>query len=413
VRHKRRRSGPRWTGGRIARVGVAAVAALLLAWLAVRSSVVNGLARANPFVADRIAHGDPRVAIELAMVEFALRNGRVGPASRARAERALDRAELADEPFLLAAVDAAAHGDAARSETLLTEARRRNPRDRLTRLLLLDRYLRTGRSAQAGTELAVLTQLIPQVEAALVPQLLQLARDPKTRPGLALILKRNPSVRDLLLGTLAGNPADSGLVMELAAASGAGANPAAPPAWQSTLLNSLVGHGDFARAYALWRGFLRQPAEDGPKGLYDGAFRGAPGAAPFNWSFASGSDGTVDRTPAPALQVQYYGRGAVNLASQLLMLRPGSYKLQLRAEGDAKGEGSILSWTLSCAGSKAPIVRLPLKGIASAPRLLAAGFAIPAGCPAQWLRLEGSPGDVASEQDVTLSNLQLTGPAGS
>src|SRR5439155_24346006 len=108
------------------------------------------------------------------------------------------------EPFLVAGIAADAAHEEGRAEALLAEARRRNPRGRFTRLLLLDLYLRHGRSEAAGAELAALSRPIPEAGGALVPELSRLPPDPKTRPGLAKMLRQNPDIRDVTPANLAG-----------------------------------------------------------------------------------------------------------------------------------------------------------------------------------------------------------------
>jgi hypothetical protein len=412
TRRSGRRRGRRGPLGaaRLVRIVAAAVAVLFVGWWAMKITVVNALTRENPFLVARIAPSDPRTAMALAMTEFALRNGRVGAGAERDARAALGRAALADEPFLLDAVAAAVAHDDARSERLLTEARRRNPRGRFTRLLLLNLYLRQGRAEEAGIELAALGRLIPDSAGALVPELSRLARDPKTRPGAARMLRRNPELRDLTLASLAGS-ADPNLVLALAAASGSGGDPAHPPQWQSVLLGRLIAAGDVERAYQLWRSATHLAGSETSKGLYDAGFAGAPGAPPFNWELTTDSEGVAERTHG-SLQVDYYGRAERMLARQLLILKPGTYRLQMRAEGAAKGQGTKLVWSVICTDGKAPLVQLPLTEVDSAPRRLSASFTVPAGCRAQWLRLDGAPGDVAAEQAATLSNLEIVPAAG-
>jgi hypothetical protein len=375
-------------------------------------AVVSALVDLNPFVPAAVSPGDPRAQLGVAMLEFAYRNGRVFPATRAKAVAALDRSALADEPFLLAAVDAAAHGDEARAEALLLEARHRNPRNRMARLLLLDRFLRTGRSDAAGAELAVLSQLIPGAAEALAPELGRMARDPRSAGGLARILRHDAGIRAGVLSSLASSSAtDPDAVLQLARASGA-ATPGTAQDWQAILLRRLADHGEFARAYALWKGFVGGPAAAASGGVYDGRFARMPGPPPFNWDLASGAEGTADRGPGPALQVDYYGRSALALARELVLLKPGGYRLVMRVSGAAKGEGTQLVWSVSCAPGDAALVQLPLTNVASAPRLVSAGFTVPAsGCAAQWVKLDGRPGDVAAEQNASIADLQIV-PAG-
>src|SRR5206468_1986758 len=108
-------------------------------------------------------------------------------------------------------------------------------------------YLRHGRSDQAGEELAALGRLIPEAGGALVPEISRLAAEPKMRPGLARMLRRNPDIRDLTLANLARTGKDDDLVLSLAAASGSGGDPSNPPQWQAVLLTKMIAAGDIGR----------------------------------------------------------------------------------------------------------------------------------------------------------------------
>jgi len=372
-------------------------------------ATVDAVVRQNPFLAAAAAPEHPQVRMALAITEFTLRNGRVGEATRAAATDALRKSALAEQPFLLAGVQAIADGDPARGQRLLEESRRRNPRSRLTRLLLLDRYLRQNRVEAAGVEISALTRLIPQAGAVLAPELARMARDPKMAAPVGDMLARNPELRGAVLAQLAGSGAPTELILGIARGGGgtAGAE------WQGVLMNRLIGQGDVAGAYRLWSRFAGLPPASGAKGLYDPRFAGAQGGPPFNWELTAGAEGVAERVAGPALQVDYYGRVPVTLARQLLMLGPGAYSLRFRAEGDAKGEASRLAWVVSCSGSKARLADVALTGINASPRTLAGRFTVPpSGCAAQWLSLEGTAGDVPSDEAATISGLQLTAGGG-
>ncbi|HEY0412867.1 MAG TPA: hypothetical protein VGD66_06990 [Allosphingosinicella sp.] len=405
MRNRGSRRRRRITGARVARWLICAAAALFAGWWVVRMAAVDALVRQNPFLAAAIAPEHPRVKIALAMTEFTLRNGHVGRAARAGVGDALRRSALSDEPFVLGAVYAIAGGEGARGDRLLEEARRRNPRSRLTRLLLVDRYLRENRADAAGTEIGVLRRLLPQADQVLIPELARMARAPETSASMKRILARDAVVRNSVLAHLAATGADTGLILGIAAAAPSGS---APADWQRVLIGRLAGEGHVADAYRLWLRFGGRGAA-GAKGIYDPGFAGLPGGPPFNWELVTGGEGVAERTPGGALQVDYYGRAPVTLARQIMMLAPGAYRLAFHAEGDAKGDGSRLTWNVTCLGAAGRLLQLPLTGIASGPRTLAAGFTVPPGCAAQWLSLDGSAGDVATEQAVTLSSLQLTG----
>lgn len=408
VRARRTRQGERISGGRLAGAALASLAGLALAFLVVRASAVDALLRENPFAAAAAWPGHPGARIGVAMAEFRLRGGRVAPDTQKRALDALGRYALAEEPFVLAAVKALSVGEDARGEALLAEARRRNPRSRIARLLLLDRHLRGERITEAGDEIAALNRLVPGASQAIVLELARLVRDPKTGPSLIEVLRRDPDMRDAVLQQLATSGADPDLLLRISA--GAGRSRASAP-WQGLLLSKLVEQGQYDRAYRLWQGFGGSGAGTS-KGLYDGGLAGLPGPEPFNWRFATGSAGVAERRQG-TLEIVYYGRATTELASQLLILRPGRYRLQFQAEGDARGEGSHLSWTVTCLPGNRPIADIRLAGIESARRGVVGDFIIPAaGCGAQWLRLNGVAGEFPTEQSVTLRDLRLSGGAG-
>lgn len=393
------------------KIVLAAAGALLLAWTVVRTSSVDALVRRNPAAAAAVAADHPRVRIALAMAEFRLRKGRLGDEGRASVRRALAQAPLIEEPFYLAAVDALAAGREAEGEALLLEARRRNPRARTARLILLDRHLRARRVAEAGIEIAALNRLMPRAAEVLVPELARMVREPRTGAALIDVLAHEPRLQQAVLAQLATSGADPDLILRIA-----GSNAATSPTrdglpWQQVLLARLVERGDVIRAHRLWRSFSGLGPGGDDKGVYDGRFAGQRGAPPFNWLLVSGAAGVAERTGAPALEVEYYGRLNVDLASQVLMLRPGRYRLQFRAEGDAKGEGSRLAWTLSCNVSKTPLLSLPLTDIDYSPRTVTGAFTVPAGCPAQWLRLSGAAGEFPKAQNATISEVRVTGDA--
>ena len=396
----------RLTPANILKIVLAAAGAAFLAWWVVKTSAVDALVRSNPVAAAAIAPDHPRVRMALAMLEFRLNQGRLSESGRRSAIATLADWPLTEEPFYLAGVHATAQGRTELGERLLVEARRRDPRARTPRLILLDRYLRQNRVSEAGIEIAALNRLVPQAADRLIPELTKMVRDPKTGAALIQVLAHEPALQQAVLGNLAASGADPDLVLRIA-----GSNSATSPTrdglpWQRSLLAKMVEKGDVARAHRLWRGFTGLPPAGDEKGLYDGRFEGQPGAPPFNWLLVSGPAGVAERIKGPALQVEYYGRASVDLASQLLMLKPGRYRLQLRAEGDAEGEASTLVWTVSCLGRNS-ILDLRLKGIDYTPRTIAGTFTVPAGCGAQWLRLHGIAGEFARAQSATMSELRI------
>jgi hypothetical protein len=338
------------------------------------------------------------------MAQVMQNRGSVSSEAAAAARHAMARAPLAEEPFLLEALKALARGENARAERLLVEARRRNPRSRMTRLILLDRYMRSGRIPQAAEEITVLNRLIPAASDVLVPELAKFARDPATRPALVDVLSSDPGLRERVLTNLAMGGADPELVTGLAAAAGGGSGENQP--WQEAMIASLVGRGEIARAYRIWSALPGVRPQEG--GLYDPRFQGLPGPPPFNWKLTAGNAGVAERGQGGGLQVEYYGRAPLELASQMLRLAPGRYRLAARVEGDASGEGARLAWRLQCAGGGAEIASLPLRGINYSPRVVGAEFTVSPGCAVQTLRLDGTPSEFPEAQNVTVGEISIS-----
>jgi hypothetical protein len=381
------------------------LAALLLAWQVVKTSAVGALIRRSPGAAAAVSINDPRVGIAIGMAEFQVGNGRVSPEGQRRLAAALAHAPLAEEPFVVQGVLAIAGGQADRGLRLLEEAKRRNPRSRVARLVLLDRYLRAKRLPEAGVEISVLNRLIARAGEALVPELARMATEPGTGPVLIGVLAREPGLQQAVFQHLAAGKIDPDQLLRLTRA--AGAAPAAAQPWQAVLLDRLVAKGDFGRAVQLWRGFTGLPDKGGEKAVYDGSFRGLPGPAPFNWSLSSTANGVAERTNGPALQIDYYGRADTDLASQLLVLGPGQHRLQFKVQGDAKGDGSRLEWTVTCAAGGGELLRLPITDTTYSPRAMTGTFTVPSGCGAQWLRLKGIAGEVPTGQNAVFSEVAV------
>lgn len=376
-----------------------------LAWMVVKTSAVYALADKNPAAAALVAADDPRVVMGLAMQEFSAKGGEVSPELRKASINALADDPLAEEPFILAGVNALAE-ERSNAERLLVEARSRNPRSRITNLLLLDRQLRAGRTEEAVATMNILTRLIPGAEAVLVGQLAQFAQTKSTRPTIKQLMERDRHIKNRLLEYLASDPKDLDLIMELADAGTGQGRPAAPAEWQRRLVAALVERGEARRAFPLWARFSGIAAEAGAPRIYDPDFKRLPGFAPFNWRFSDTNAGAAEPRPGGGLQIQYYGRDQATLVDQLLLLPFGRYRLSARVEGDAASDGPTLSWRLSCSRSGPQIVDLPLSRGNSA-EMVTQEFSVPAGCEVQTLALVGTPSEFAKDVFLTMTDLNL------
>ena len=314
--------------------------------------------------------------------------------------RAARKAPLAPEPFLVEGTIAQIGGDGPRAETLFLAARMRDPRAPAARYFLADHYLRTNRIAAGLTETAALARLSEKASEPLAPALAAYARTPGAVPQLRQFFRDSPVNGGRTLNILAQDPANAELVLALASPLPLRQSP--PPNWSTSLVNSLVTAGNHAAAEDVWRR-INGIRDRGL--LYDPQFRDRSAGPPFNWQLAAGSAGVAEASGGGGLSVIYYGREEVSLASQLLRLPPGAYRLAMRVEAPTSASG--LAWIIGCAvGTKQQLLRLPLN-IARKGRL-SGNFAVPAGdCAVQWIEFRGFSGESSGTTQVTISDLRL------
>ena len=313
---------------------------------------------------------------------------------------------LDERPYLLIGSDYLRAGQTRRATKTLEAGRRLDPRQRWIHLLLLERYLRDEKYAAATEELAVLARLVGPVQAPIATALAQMSVAPETRDAVRETLRRDPPLEKSVLAALASSDVDPSTIFGMASpAAWSSAN--ASGGWGTVLVDRLVTNQRYRTARAVWQRINRLSNRQVEPLLYDAGLDGLPGKPPFNWTLESGNVAAVDMR-AHALQVNYYGRDTGNLASQLLVLPPGDYSFTQTVSGSQRAAGSTLSWSIECDNQpdrKLAQMRLPLD--ASAPRRVAIKLTVPGNCPAQRLRLIGSPGEFPTPVSVTIEHPQF------
>jgi hypothetical protein len=212
------------------------------------------------------------------------------------------------------------------------------------------------------------------------------------------LFRANPQIEDAALIELARDGRNAPAVLALASP---GQRTARAP-WLPVLVNNLVNAGEYAKARAIWASVSSVGAAAQP--LFDAGFSNPEPPPPFNWSFASSTVGLAERQPGGRLHAIFYGQEDGALAKQLLMLRPGRYRLSMRLLSGSS-QAQALNWSVTCMGTPSPIAIEPLN--AAAARGLV--FAVPANCPAQLLQLSGVSADLPQQSDVTIGDLRLVG----
>jgi hypothetical protein len=254
---------------------------------------------------------------------------------------------------------------------------------------------------------SVLTRLVEGSAGALIPGLVQYARETGAVANLRKIFAANPALGNSVLAELARDASNTGLILSLA---GDEMRPTSGdvPAWQTQLLGSLIERGDYAKAHRLWQKI--SGLQIGKPGLFNPQFAEIAAPAPFNWTFGSGKFGLAEPAASDQLQVIYYGRDDGQFASQLLVLEPGTYQLRMQVARDGPSEEpSGLSWAVICQPGAKQLLSLPLGRAEGRAGAITGIFTVPQNCPSQQLALNGISREFAKSEQVKISDLQLVG----
>lgn len=375
------------------------VAALLLTVQIVRDAAVRKFATQEPVLAAKFWAHHPAVEISLGLARIGAAARQHQPVSAQTFEMIRDAAvksPLSSEPFTVKGVEASTKGDLASAQTAFVAAQRRDPRSASAAYFLAESYLRAGNGLKGLEQLALLARLTPDGGRPLLPFIAGYAQDPSNWPELRALFRSQDSLEESVLGVLAQDPRNSDAILAIADANHR--KPDSP--WLTTLLGSLVASGDYARAHSLWSSIGR--GGGGRQLLYDPDFSSPGPPPPFNWSLTTANVGIAERQAGKRLHVVFYANQDGVLASQLLLLEPGSYRLHMQLAGQPVHPEEML-WSVRCANATEPLATASI-GDAAARGLT---FQVTANCVAKMLELSGRSGDIAQQSDVTITGLGL------
>ncbi|QNQ07688.1 hypothetical protein [Sphingomonas alpina] len=321
------------------------------------------------------------------------------PAELARLRQRLTSKPLDGTAFALVALDATAKGDKERAAKLVAHALALEPRTRLAWLWRLDQQMRNGRTVEAANSTLRLLSVDPSQYPNYVPILARLAKDRRNISQIAAALRGNPGWRGPFLSTLQTNGFDPAI--RFAIMDAGNSNVYTIEQERAAFVADLITKADYERAYLAWVSYLPESALASVDTPYDAHFKGMPGPPPFNWQLTA-ADGDRAETNN-GLDLSYSGRKPVTLATQVVVLQPGGYRLRstvanANSEGPSSG-GTTLTWQAYCLPGNRPIGNLALDINVTGKPQLSAPFDVPETCQAVSLSLTGA----ASEFPVRLN----------
>jgi hypothetical protein len=296
-------------------------------------------------------------------------------------------------------------GDLARAEALMSLSAGRSWRNPTPHVWLFAQAIRRGKFEEALAQADGVLRVYREYRATIFPILAVFGVDPRGVAALEGALAANPPWRRWFLGEAVVNGANDRLMTQLYQSLIRSSQP--PTALEmKPYLDRLILMGRFEEAYQDWRATSLQ-TETPARYPYNGNFEAPLDGLPFNWVFddVSGAEfqitGAPDRGNSHALRVQFSGaRTSLNRAGQLLMLAPGSYRLELAVKALSLRTERGLVWQISCAESRTALAETnPVTGTAPWTDLRVK-FSVPSSdCRAQWLKLF-IPARTASETEI-------------
>jgi len=323
------------------------------------------------------------------------------PAARL-AQRPLDRGALSQ-----AALEATLAGRRDVARPIMQEVVRRDPRAKAGRIWLMADALRRGDLGAATGHIERLMAIDPAQSLAYFPILADIAKQRGGEQLISAILARGPMWRTQFLGFLTTRGVAPERIFRLNTGPSGVAKVGGEPA-QAALIQQFIARGDYDGAYVAWVNFLPPAALAKVTTVYDGGFAGLPGPQPFNWLFNDGEVASVGIDRGHGLHIEYSGAQTARLASQTVLLKPGTYRLDYTAQGSGEvADGGALTWRLLCLPDNKPVLDLPITGLTDRTAGRAARFTVPAGCNAQLLSIEATLGTFPQSRSLTIAQVAI------
>ncbi len=384
--------------------GAIVAGALVAAAGIIHAGVAQRLAWSDPVSAAHVAPRNARIAMTAARKLVENGEGASNSSIRALTQATLARDLTQNAAIEFRAVDAEAAGDGARAAELFELSDAISRRSLPTRLWLIQRSVDRGDVGHALRDFDVALRTSTAAAPTLFPVLAGATTDPGLVTPIARMLDRPSDWRVMFLNYAVAQGDATGLAAVLlrlrdhALVTG------------NDIDNALIARLVDERRFAL-AGQLRDvfsPAKRPRTLVADGGFADPSAVYPFGWTLNGRGDAGAERSVAdgqPALAYRAApGRGG-QVAAQLLLLGPGSYRLTTTA-GSAATADAIPHWSLFCGeqgGAALARLDVPARDGASG----SVDFTISAGCVGQWLTLTLEPGEAAEGQSGAVRSVTV------
>lgn len=392
--------------GRLLGRAIIVLAALAASGAVLCLGIATSLARHDPIEAAQIAPDNAEIAVAAARARAGKDTVHQNREVRRLVAAALARDVTDPTSIELKSLQSGADGDHLREARLITLSDAISRRSLPTRLWLIQQAVNKGDLVGALKNFDTALRTSSDAPGVLFPALSRAASDPSLAVPVAQLLDRPSDWRlpFLHFAITDGDAASgvAGIVLHMRHRD-----------WMTgddldgALVAELVSEEYFTQALAVQDSF--HPVTERSALVRDPAFADPRARYPFGWLFEQKGDIGAERgriAGRSVLNYQSLPGGVGPVGTQLLLLKPGSYRLAAKTATAPADPTAPPLWTLTCAGDKGPQIALldqpsPRDSVASV------SFSVPAGCPAQWLILNLRESDVPTGQTGAISEVSV------
>lgn len=271
------------------------------------------------------------------------------------------------------------------------------PRSTFARISLAEIDFLSGDYAGATHQISYALALGGSNSSALLDALVEMAKNPETRPFVADLIESKPRWSSTLLMRLAPTSAHKAYLWEWAEGDKRG---------EAAVVSALLRQDRIDLAYDAFLTFLTPESRVAMTAPFDAHFEGLPGAGPFTWSIDARA---ASFEPNGGLAVSSYGQTRKSIAHQVTKLPSGLAQAKIMMSGDISEGGNSFEWAIYCYSSRTPFWTLPATELSAEPVIIQEHISVPdADCEFQRVELAGLPGDFPRTGRALIQKLEIS-----
>jgi hypothetical protein len=310
------------------------------------------------------------------------------------------------EHWLLLAMMLEQQNNTKSAQALMVAMHQLFPRQPLVQVQIGNFWLRQGEVRRTITHWGAAMEMQPGLRSALFPDLLAIAEIPAFYPAVNTAFANAGAWSEAFFLYAVQHAAQLD-TLKLLYQSRQTASVTPTSTMQRVYLQKLIQQQVWTDAYFVWINTLNSRALDRLGNVFDGGFEVETPVQGFAWQWIQNEgvrvqpERTLGASGKQALHISFLGTHKVNqaIATQQLLLDPGSYRLQGKFKVENLSAINGLSWELRCPDVREPIAKTPYFVDKTQWQIFTTPAIIPEGCEAPVLAL------VLSSADAKRSNL--------